>query len=81
MRGRRTILPGETGVRYDSTDGTVVLWAFAALDLSLKERVRICDVLAGTETVGRQVEAKRHRVYAISGRGIVQHREAVRQWK
>ena len=60
----RLILPGEAGVLYRH-NGRQVLWAFRDLDLPLDSDATIHDVLAATQSNGRRVLARKHRVYRI----------------
>lgn len=66
MRGPRTILPGETGVRYDNADGSAVIWAFAAFDLSLKRKMRVRDVLTERREAAETVCAQPGGIYVCA---------------
>jgi hypothetical protein len=65
MTGRRTILPKEVGVVYE-TDSGQVLWAFRAFSHDLGGKATVRDVVDGNETVAEGTfKAKKQHAYVI----------------
>ena len=62
---QRTILPGETGVVYRAPGGTRVLWAFEDMIFAIGGPAKVREVLTGTETTTREIEAESHQIYLI----------------